>query len=404
MRDPVLSPGRPTLLFYCQHSLGIGHLTRSFALVAALTRRFEVVFLNGGRLPPGVPVPPGIELIDLPPLGMDDGHTVVSRDGKLDVVAARAERRRLIDDAVRRTRPAVLLVELFPFGRKKFATEILPMIRAARRQPGTPALVACSLRDILVDARPDQQHHDDRARWLTDRYFDAVIVHADPGFARLEDSFRPTRPMRTPVFHSGYVVPAREAEARAQRGPHLLVSAGGGIVGDTLFRTALAARLLRPEPLPMRVIAGPFLPEPHWLALQQLAAGQAGVELVRHVPDMVAELRRARASISQCGYNTALDLVVAGVPALVVPYQTVTENEQSGRAERLAALGAMQWLPGTDLEPVSMAAAIERLLAFTPTPAALALDGATRTTDILAQQLSHHRLAIAAAHVPEIIT
>ena len=50
---------RPVLLFYCQHSLGIGHLTRSFALAEALTRHFRVVFLNGGRLPPGVPVPDG---------------------------------------------------------------------------------------------------------------------------------------------------------------------------------------------------------------------------------------------------------------------------------------------------------------------------------------------------------
>ena len=130
---------RPTLLFYCQHSLGIGHLTRSFALVNALAQAFRVVFLNGGRLPPGVPVPQDMELIDLPPLGMDDGHTVISRDATHDVLAAQLERRRLIDQAVAATQPAVLLVELFPFGRKKFAGEILPLIRAARRQAVGPA-------------------------------------------------------------------------------------------------------------------------------------------------------------------------------------------------------------------------------------------------------------------------
>ncbi|MEO5658991.1 MAG: hypothetical protein ABIQ90_04230, partial [Polaromonas sp.] len=296
-------PSLPTLLFYCQHSLGIGHLTRSFALAAALAQRFRVVFLNGGRLPPGVMVPADIERIDLPPLGMDDGHTVVSRDALLDVAAARAERRRLINAAVVASRPAVLLVELFPFGRKKFAAEILPMIRAARAQPGGPALVACSLRDILVDARPDQQHHDDRARWLADRYFDVVLVHSDPAFARLETSFRPTRPLRTPVFHTGFVVPAREPVASRARGQHLLVSAGGGIVGDALFRTALAARDLLAQPLPMRIIAGPFLPESHWQALQRQAEALPGVELVRHVSNMVAEMRAARASLSQCGYN-----------------------------------------------------------------------------------------------------
>jgi predicted glycosyltransferase len=380
----------PTLLFYCQHSLGIGHLTRSFALATALAQRFRVVFLNGGRLPPGVRVPAEIERIDLPPLGMDDGHTVVSRDAVFDVAAARAERRRLIDAAVLSTRPKVLLVELFPFGRKKFAAEILPMIRAARAQPGG-ALVACSLRDILVDARPDQQHHDDRARWLTDRYFDAVLVHSDPVFAHLETSFKPTRPMRTPVFHSGFVVPARERETSCVRGDHLLVSAGGGIVGDALFRCALAARALLAQPLPMRIIAGPFLPEPHWLALQRQAEAMPGVALVRHVSDMVLEMRAARASLSQCGYNTALDLVVSGVPALVVPYQTVTENEQSQRAERLAALGAMLQLQANALHPDMLAAAIERLLAFKPHPAALALGGAERSASILAQLAAQQR-------------
>ena len=270
----------PALVLYCQHSLGIGHLTRSFVLAAALRQHFHVVFLNGGRLPPGVPVPEGIELVDLPPLGMDDGHTVISRDAaRRDVAAAHVERRELIGATIARHRPAVLLIELFPFGRKKFAGEILPMIRAARRQGGGPALVACSLRDILVDVRPDQQHHDDRAAWLANRYFDCVLVHADPAFARLHDSFRPRRPLRVPVIHTGYVVPRRQQEAPTARGDHLLVSAGGGIVGARLFNTALAAREHLPRPLPLRIIAGPFLPEPQWQALCRRAAELPAVTL-----------------------------------------------------------------------------------------------------------------------------
>jgi predicted glycosyltransferase len=349
------------------------------------------VFLNGGRLPPGVVVPAGIERIDLPPLGMDDGHTVVSRDGTFDVAAAQTERKRLIQAALTTHRPAVLLVELFPFGRKKFAGEILPMLRTVRRQPGGPALVACSLRDILVDARPDQRRHDDRARGLADRYFDLVLVHSDPLFARLEDSFRPSRPMRTPVVHTGYVVPARERAAAVARGEHLLVSAGGGIVGEALFRAALAARRLVAAPPPMRIVAGPFLPEPAWIALQAEAATQPGVTLLRHVPDMVAEMRSARASISQCGYNTALDIVVAGVPALVTPYETKTENEQRGRAEKLAAIGALQCLPPGALTPAALAQAIDALLHFAPRPSALVLDGAERSAGELADRLLWHR-------------
>jgi predicted glycosyltransferase len=374
---------RPTLLFYCQHSLGIGHLTRSFALATALREQFDVVFLNGGRLPPGLPVPQGVHIIDLPPLGMDDGHTVVSRDAKHDVAQAQAQRRALIAAAVAEHRPAVLLVELFPFGRKKFAGEILPMIRQARRQPGGAAKVVCSLRDILVDARPDQQHHDDRARWLTDRYFDAVLVHADPMLTRLEDSFRPRQPLRVPVYYTGYVVPARRAAASVARGEHLLVSAGGGIVGDALFKTVLQARALMPEPPALRIVAGPFLPEPRWQELQAIAHGMAEVELLRQVPDMVVEMRRARGSISQCGYNTALDILVSGVPALVVPYATVTENEQSERAAQLAELGAMQRLDAADLQAAPLARAMAALQAFVPVDVAVGLDGAAESARVL---------------------
>lgn len=376
---------RPTLLFYCQHSLGIGHLTRSFALATALVEHFQVVFLNGGRLPPGLPVPKGIDIIDLPALGMDDGHTVISRDAKHSVAEAQAQRRALIESAVRLHRPAVVLVELFPFGRKKFAAEILAMIRLARRQPGGPARIACSLRDILVDARPDQQHHDDRARWLTDRYFDVVLVHADPALARLEESFHPRQPMRVPVVYTGYVALTRADQGDGVRGEHLLVSAGGGIVGNTLFQTALAARALMRTPMPMRVIAGPFLPEPRWQALQQTADGMAGVELVRQVPDMVAEMRGARASISQYGYNTALDIVVSGVPALVVPYATKTENEQSQRALRLAQMGALQHLGAEALDPPTLATAMDALLSFRPRAAVLNLNGALESARQLHQ-------------------
>ncbi len=376
----------PTLLFYCQHSLGIGHLTRSFALVRALARDFRVVFLNGGRLPDGVAVPSEMERIDLPPLGMDDGHTVVSRDGQWDVAAAQAQRRNLVLDAVARVKPAVLVVELFPFGRKKFAGEILALIRAARRQP-QPALVACSLRDILVDARPDQRRHDDRARWLANRYFDLVLVHADAAFARLEDTFRPTQPLRTRVLHTGYVVPARDASAAPPRQHHVLVSAGGGIVGEPMFSVALAARAHMKQRMPMRIVAGPFLPEPQWQALQAQVQGQADVTLLRHVNDMVAQMQTARASLSQCGYNTALDLVVAGVPALVVPYETATENEQSMRAQRLEALGAVQQLRSIHLSPQRLAQALDALLDFHPRPAALQLDGARRSADALLHAL-----------------
>jgi len=376
---------KPAALFYCQHSLGIGHLTRSFALVRALTQHFRVVLLNGGPLPPGVAVPDGIEIIHLPPLGVDTHQRLLSRDAALSLGEAQARRRALILEAFHACRPALVLVELFPFGRKKFAGELLPLLRAARASVSRP-LVACSLRDILVSARDNQQRHDERARRLAQRYFDLVLVHADPAFARLEESFRPARPLRLPVLYTGFVVPARHAP-RVERERHVLVSAGGGIVGYPLLAAALEAqRLLWPRhALSFRLVAGPFLPEGDWQALREAARGREGVELVRHVPDLALEMRRASASISQCGYNSALDLVVAGVPALVVPYAEAGENEQTQRAAKLAALGALRHLPPAELTAERLAAEITSLMSFAPRPAAIDLDGAACSAQLLAE-------------------
>ena len=384
---------RPVLLFHCQHSLGIGHLTRSFALVRALSEHFDVVFLNGGPLPPGIEIPPIVELIHLPALGMDDGHTLVSRDGNVDVEGARRRRVEIVLDALQRCRPQVVLIELFPFGRKKFAFELLPLIRAARAMPAVPRIV-CSLRDILVSGRPDQQRHDDRARWLANRYFDAVLVHSDPAFASLDESFRPSRPLRVAVHYTGFVVPLRPGKPGESRAPRILVSAGGGIVGAPLFAAALGAhRRLWPRlGMSMRIVAGPFLPENEWLWLQGEASGIEGLELVRHVPDLTAEMRQSAASVSQCGYNSALDIVQSGVPALVVPYGNDKENEQRDRAERLARLGVVRMLLPGELNADVLAAEIQNLAGFIPAAAAIGLDGAERSAEILQALASAYRV------------
>ena len=380
---------KPTLLFYCQHSVGMGHLTRSFALAQALVRDWRVVFLNGGPFPPGLHAPAGVEIIDLPPLGMVDGHNLVSRDARFNVSEAMALRRERMLAALAETDPRIILIELFPFGRKKFAFELLPLLKAARRR-ARPPLVISSLRDILINTRPDKQHHDDRARWLADRYFDAVLVHADPRFARLEESFRPRRALAVPVFYTGFALPQRAAAAPAARGDHVLVSAGGGMAGIPLFRAALAAHdLLWPrERLAMRLVAGPFLPEDDWRELVRAGEGREGFELVRAVPDMHAEMRRAALSVSQCGYNTALDIVASGVPALVVPFAEGREDEQMNRARRLEALRLLRMLPPILLDGWRLAQEIQAALGFSPEPAGLELDGAAKTASIVGELLA----------------
>ena len=109
---------------------------------------------------------------------------------------------------------------------------------------------------------------------------------------------------------------------------------------------------------------------------------------MRSVADLGAELREAGISVSQCGYNTALEVVRSGAPALVVPFAADGEDEQTRRAERLASLGAIRTLDPQRLDGAALAAAIDDLDGFRPAAAGLDLDGAETSAEILARALA----------------
>jgi predicted glycosyltransferase len=402
-----VTDARETLLFYCQHSLGMGHLVRSLALAASLAERFRVVLLNGGKLPPRLAVPRGVEVVNLPALGLDPEGRLVSRDGRRTAERARELRRGLIMNAYRALRPRVVLVELFPFGRKKFADELLPLLEAARAEAPRRPLVCCSLRDILVGKRAEQQKHDTRAAEMANRYFDAVLVHSDPAFARLEESLGSYGALAVPVHYTGFVLPAHEQTTgdAGGVGRQILVSAGGGLVGETLFRAAVAAYpvLRETEGATMRIVAGPFLPEETWRSLRESARHARGLSMTRFVPDLCAEMRRSAASVSQCGYNTALDILRAGVPALVVPFAEGGEDEQLKRARRLERLGALRVVEQPEFDAPRFAHELRGLLAFRPRPSALDMQGARNSARVIESLLRNETAAadapVRAAHV-----
>lgn len=382
---------RPPLLFYCQHSLGLGHLARSLSLAGGLAADFDVVLLNGGRLPAGTTVADGVTVVNLPPLGHDAGdYGLVSHDPTMSVEQAQEARRSILLETLDRVAPRVLLVELFPFGRKKFAFELEPLLDAATAHGGAARpLVVCSLRDILVTRRSNQARHDERASQRANKWFHAVLVHADPAFARLEESFAPSTPLRVPVRYTGFVAPPAPP-ARANGDPRharVLVSAGGGIVGDPLFRAAVDAHgpLAERCGLTTTIVAGPFVPEPSWQWLQEQAAGCAALDVVRHVDDLCAEMRRSTISVSQCGYNTAMDILRAETPAVVVPFSEGKEDEQRTRAARLAAAGALRMVPPEDLDGDRLLDELTRLSTFRPEPVRLDLTGRETTRRLVAE-------------------
>ncbi len=381
--------GRPALLFYSQHSVGLGHLVRSLSVAEALAGLFRVVLVSGGPVPPGLIVPPSVELVALDPIGARGGAdaTLASLDRELTLEQAWNRRLDTLLNLLTALGPAALVVELFPLGRRKFAREIIPLLEHARSLDEPPAIV-CSVRDILVAGGPDQQAKDDDAAERLNRHFDALLVHGDPSVARLEDTFRPAVTLRVPIHYTGYVVPRRERLRHLpHQPPEILVSAGGGKVGAELLRCAADAHRdhFAPRGLRTRLVTGPFLADEDVTALTALSAECPGLSVERFIPDLATAMAAATASISQCGYNTALDIVRSGVPSIVVPHDEGRETEQAARATRLADLGVLRIVRSAQLSPQRLADEVTSLLAAPRRDVTIDLDGARTSARLVAE-------------------
>jgi predicted glycosyltransferase len=374
---------KPVALLYCQHSLGLGHFVRSLALAQAVAEHFDLIFFNGGPVPQGFELPANIRFEHLPPLRLQEDGSIL---GEGDTAALLALRRDRMLAAAGDVRPALLIVELYPFGRKKFAVEIEPLIDLVRARGGR---IACSVRDVLVNARVDQARHDDRAAATLNEQFDCVLVHTDPNLFALSESFRPSVPLRTEVVHTGYITRNTRQEPRVNIDGFTLVAAGGGAVGHALYRAAIEAQpqLWAERGWAMTLVAGPLYPEEDWRDLRTHADGREGLTLVRSVPSMAPLLAQAGRFVGQCGYNSALEVCQAGLPALFVPFARSQESEQMMRAEKLKSMG----LADIVLESgISGAALAEHLLALTPPRQAAQLDlsGAQTSARLLKEMVT----------------
>ncbi|MDW3177443.1 MAG: glycosyltransferase [Acidimicrobiia bacterium] len=381
-----------TVLFHVQHFLGIGHLIRAIAIADALAQRFHVVLVTGGRLPENMAVAPEVEIRVLPALGFDAERSLTSLvDGASveDVLHRRAEKLVSIYEEVV---PDVVLVELFPFGRKKLAGELMSLLRLARADRRAP-LIACSVRDILVTGRRDQPRHDERASRTSNEFFDLVLVHGDDRFATLSESFDPVTPHTTPEFYTGFVRKRPSTRAHGAKSHEadgrIVISAGGGWVGGALMYAGLAAAPIFYERFGLHttLITGPLADSAETHALHRVAREEPTVEIISSVPDLLETLRTAAASISQAGYNTTIDLLQAGLPTVVVPYGDAAENEQLRRAQRLSGLDLAVVVQPSDANAGSLADALARAFTLQRPAYDWSFEGAHNSTEILRRTL-----------------
>lgn len=380
------------ILLYVQHLLGIGHVRRAALLAQAMTARGDRVTVAYG----GFPVPQvdfGTAVVkQLPPARVanaDFAPILNANDRPIDA-KWKAERAAALLDLYDAVQPDCLVVETFPFGRRAFRFELNPLLDRAHARRPRP-LIACSVRDILVakdDPAKEAAMADTARRW-----FDLVLVHGDPAIVPFADSFPYADRINDLIVHTGFIAPRRPERIAGCVGAdgtdEIIVSVGGGAVGLRLLETACSAAAEMPASWAShrwRLLVGPDIPVADLDRLRQQAPNGVTVERAR--PDFTAMLSRCALSISQAGYNTVMDVLVAGCRALFVPFAQAGESEQTRRAELVAVRGWAQCLPEADLTAASLVRTIDRCMS-NPKPdggRSITLSGAETSIDLLHQK------------------
>jgi predicted glycosyltransferase len=344
------------VFFYVQHLLGIGHLRRAATLVRALARGgFDVLLVSGGAPVAGLDVG-GARFHQLSPLrARDEGLRELSRlDGTPLDEAFRTHRAQALVDLLKAEAPDFLITEQFPFGRTQLRFELLPLLAAAKALARPPRILS-SVRDVLRESASAARVAETVETF--DRFFDGVLVHADPALVSLDQSFAGWDRVKARAHYTGYVVESDATPASAAGSGEVIVSAGGGAVGGPLLRAAIEARPLTSlANRTWRLLVGDNLPAADKASLY---AGD-GVEIEPARTDFTALLARSALSISQAGYNTVVETLVHGDRAVLVPFATTRETEQKRRAQTLAARGLVQTVSADGLDGAILAAVVER--------------------------------------------
>lgn len=382
----MTSPARARVVFYVQHLLGIGHVYRARRICDALhASGCDLTVVTGG-MPVDILRNTPFRIVQLPPLRASgaDFAGLVDERGEPACEEMLRRRREMLLHLLTREPPDILITEAYPFGRRQMRHELRPVLEALRA--GGHTRILSSVRDILQENRKPGRNEETLG--LLNRYYDGVLVHGDAALSQLSDTFALAGQIEIPVMDTGIVAPAPPpASGRAlQRKAQVIVSAGGGVVGERLLNAAaLAAADPRFASYSFVLSTGPNLGEEAARALRDHLPENA--QCVPFIADLPARLAEAALSVSQAGYNTVADILVARVPAVLVPFAGDGETEQSVRARMLARRGRAVHLPESGLTATDLADAMSAALRLRADTGGIDLHGAQRTAELLTRFL-----------------
>jgi predicted glycosyltransferase len=374
------------ILFYCQHSIGIGHLVRSFALVNSLKASFQITLVSGGDFPKGLVIPKAINFIQLPPIGIDENNCLKAINSREPVHHVMKKRQKTLLQTYKEKKPDIFITEYFPFGKIQFLSELSPVLRLIKNS-NKRIKVLCSLRDVLERNFSEGKIGQDFSIKVINEYYDSLLIHGDKNFIPLEETFPELNRINASKYYTGYVTAAisHHPEINRQAFKKIVLSAGGGKVAKPFIHKIISSfkKFGFGDGITLQVVTGPIYPVKSFKILQDMVKNDNNIILNYSVESLSEIWRDARLSISSGGYNTLMELISSGIPAIVSPYRNQTNSEQDIRSSFLNNMNLIKTMYYEDLNEKEIALTVKNAMDFKPSSYKIDLGGADKTRKIL---------------------
>lgn len=376
--------GQPRLVIYSQDGLGLGHQRRTSAIAAECSRRrpgVSILTIADSPLGAFFETLHGHDYVKLPSIRKLGPGRWEAVSLSLDFAEVAALRRVLIREAVIGFTPDVLLVDHMPHGAMGELVDTLEALRGS----GQRTQIVLGLRDIVDE--PETVRRTWGAEGAYDAlagFYDRVLVYGERRLFDVAAAYRFPPAVATRTRHCGYVCTpdrARYAErVRARyrgtdRACRLVVAmAGGGADAYPVLRALLDAlpAIQAEQPVAALLVTGPFMPVTERRDLQARAAVSGATARIS-VSDSLSYIEAADLVIAMAGYNTSVEILRSGTPAVFVP-RIGPSAEQRMRAARFAAQGWVDVLDPRHLNAEAVAGAVLAGLARQPHTQASAPD------------------------------
>ncbi len=363
-------------MLYSHDTFGLGHLRRSSALAAAITRanpKASALILTGSPIAGRFAFPERVDHVRLPGVTKRPDGSYESQNMGITIDDTTDLRADIIHTTARNYEPDLLIVDKEPTGFRGELLKTLDMLR----DDGRTRLVL-GLRDVLdepeVLAAEWQRKGAVRA---TQDYYDEIWIYGPRSVYDPTAGLPLGDEVRARMHWTGYLRREMSADATPPDEDYVLITPGGGGDGQAMVDLVLAAYEHDPTLAPhAKLVYGPFLSGDTRQVFEDRVARLKGrVTAVGFESQIEALFVGAQGVICMGGYNTFCEVLSFDKRAVIVP-RTVPRMEQHIRAARAEELGLVRMLDETrdGMTPDTMIRAI-RNLPNQPLPSQAMQDG-----------------------------